>query len=400
MALVHVGDADGQPQAAGRRARHRLGRARAQRHEPGDAREGRRRAHARGDDEGQARRAAGPARGRRQPGVHRPRRARRDRDHPRRSPPPAHRVRPAAGRDRSGHDARLLRAAPQGDRGGDRARDARCLQRLPAAITGSWFENRIIPLDAATPDQPGVAMLVDAYNKESEKRRGGRQAGRPRHRAPPRPKPAAGRPGARAAGGPATSAPPRAAAATRPRSRCGRRPSTRARCPRWRASAATRTRRASAATSPATCNRAAPADVARRRARALRQRRVRGLPRPGQQAWRGRRQEGTTGARASPRRSAAAATPPTSPTANSTTRSSSRRSSGPGHGATAPLSAGARRWRRGRRLLYSTRHAMHRPLSRSPSCAGAAAPCWRVRGARAREAAAAAAAAAGRRRAG
>ena len=41
---------------------------------------------------------------------------------------------------------------------------------MPAAITGSWFENRIIPLDATTPDQPGVAMLVDAYNKENARR--------------------------------------------------------------------------------------------------------------------------------------------------------------------------------------------------------------------------------------
>jgi 2',3'-cyclic-nucleotide 2'-phosphodiesterase (5'-nucleotidase family) len=50
------------------------------------------------------------------------------------------------------------------------ARETALLERLPARITGSWFENRIIPLDAATPDQPGVALLVDAYNKESVKR--------------------------------------------------------------------------------------------------------------------------------------------------------------------------------------------------------------------------------------
>jgi 2',3'-cyclic-nucleotide 2'-phosphodiesterase (5'-nucleotidase family) len=50
------------------------------------------------------------------------------------------------------------------------ARETALLRSLPAAITGSWFENRIVPLDAATPDQPGVAILVDAYNKESEKR--------------------------------------------------------------------------------------------------------------------------------------------------------------------------------------------------------------------------------------
>jgi 2',3'-cyclic-nucleotide 2'-phosphodiesterase (5'-nucleotidase family) len=49
-------------------------------------------------------------------------------------------------------------------------RESALLQTLPAAIKGSWFENRNIPLDATTPDQPGVAMLVDAYNKENEKR--------------------------------------------------------------------------------------------------------------------------------------------------------------------------------------------------------------------------------------
>jgi 2',3'-cyclic-nucleotide 2'-phosphodiesterase (5'-nucleotidase family) len=50
------------------------------------------------------------------------------------------------------------------------ARETVLLQSLPAVITGSWFENRVIPLDAATPDQPGVAILVAAYNKESEAR--------------------------------------------------------------------------------------------------------------------------------------------------------------------------------------------------------------------------------------
>jgi 2',3'-cyclic-nucleotide 2'-phosphodiesterase (5'-nucleotidase family) len=50
------------------------------------------------------------------------------------------------------------------------ARETALLQQLPAEIKGSWFENRIVPLDATTPDQPGVAMLVDAYNKENERR--------------------------------------------------------------------------------------------------------------------------------------------------------------------------------------------------------------------------------------
>jgi 2',3'-cyclic-nucleotide 2'-phosphodiesterase (5'-nucleotidase family) len=49
-------------------------------------------------------------------------------------------------------------------------RETALLEKLPARITGSWFENRIIPLDATVPDQPGVAILVDAYNKENVKR--------------------------------------------------------------------------------------------------------------------------------------------------------------------------------------------------------------------------------------
>ena len=49
-------------------------------------------------------------------------------------------------------------------------RETALLEKLPARITGSWFENRIIPLDATVPDQPGVAILVDAYNRENVKR--------------------------------------------------------------------------------------------------------------------------------------------------------------------------------------------------------------------------------------
>jgi hypothetical protein len=56
------------------------------------------------------------------------------------------------------------------------AREQTALAKLPAAIGGSWFENRLIPLDATTPDQPGVAVLVDAYNQESAHRA---SAGRP-----------------------------------------------------------------------------------------------------------------------------------------------------------------------------------------------------------------------------
>jgi hypothetical protein len=33
-------------------------------------------------------------------------------------------------------------------------RESALLQQIPVAIAGSWFENRIIPLDATTPDQP------------------------------------------------------------------------------------------------------------------------------------------------------------------------------------------------------------------------------------------------------
>jgi Cytochrome c554 and c-prime len=73
------------------------------------------------------------------------------------------------------------------------ARETALLQALPVAITGSWFENRIIPLDQTTPDQPGVAILVDAYNKENAKRAA---AGKPvgLGTEPARPAPAAANP--------------------------------------------------------------------------------------------------------------------------------------------------------------------------------------------------------------
>jgi hypothetical protein len=77
------------------------------------------------------------------------------------------------------------------------ARETALLRSLPTAIAGSWFENRIIPLDAATPEQPGVAILVDAYDKESERRAAvGKPVGLETEL--PRPKPA---PGAAPAGG-------------------------------------------------------------------------------------------------------------------------------------------------------------------------------------------------------
>ncbi len=40
------------------------------------------------------------------------------------------------------------------------ARETAALARLPRAVTGSWFENRIIPLDGAVPDDPRVSGLV------------------------------------------------------------------------------------------------------------------------------------------------------------------------------------------------------------------------------------------------
>ncbi len=53
------------------------------------------------------------------------------------------------------------------------ARETALLARLPAEITGSWFENRIIPLDRNIPDDPGVATLVRGYLAKglAEKRR-------------------------------------------------------------------------------------------------------------------------------------------------------------------------------------------------------------------------------------
>ena len=40
------------------------------------------------------------------------------------------------------------------------ARESAALARLPRAVTGSWFENRVIPLDATIPDDPRVSGLV------------------------------------------------------------------------------------------------------------------------------------------------------------------------------------------------------------------------------------------------
>ena len=53
------------------------------------------------------------------------------------------------------------------------ARETALLARLPAEITGSWFENHIIPLDRNIPDDPGVATLIRGYLARglAEKRR-------------------------------------------------------------------------------------------------------------------------------------------------------------------------------------------------------------------------------------
>ncbi len=50
------------------------------------------------------------------------------------------------------------------------ARETHLLQALPSAVTGSWFENRIFPLDESISDHPAVALLVAQYNQESEVR--------------------------------------------------------------------------------------------------------------------------------------------------------------------------------------------------------------------------------------
>ncbi len=43
------------------------------------------------------------------------------------------------------------------------ALETRVLGALPAVITGSWFENRIIPLDRSIPDDPAVGALIREY---------------------------------------------------------------------------------------------------------------------------------------------------------------------------------------------------------------------------------------------
>jgi 2',3'-cyclic-nucleotide 2'-phosphodiesterase (5'-nucleotidase family) len=53
------------------------------------------------------------------------------------------------------------------------ALETRALATLPTVITGSWFENSIIPLDRSIPDDPAVGQLVRDYLVEglADKRR-------------------------------------------------------------------------------------------------------------------------------------------------------------------------------------------------------------------------------------
>ena len=59
------------------------------------------------------------------------------------------------------------------DLGAAIARETALLAGLPAELAGSWFENRIIPLDRSIPDDPSVANLVQGYLARglAEKRR-------------------------------------------------------------------------------------------------------------------------------------------------------------------------------------------------------------------------------------
>jgi 5-methylcytosine-specific restriction endonuclease McrA len=50
------------------------------------------------------------------------------------------------------------------------AREVELARKLPAAISGSWYENRIIPLDDSIPDQRAIALLIAAYNSENARR--------------------------------------------------------------------------------------------------------------------------------------------------------------------------------------------------------------------------------------
>jgi hypothetical protein len=49
-------------------------------------------------------------------------------------------------------------------------REIELARRLPPVIRGSWYENRIIPLDSSIPDHRAISLLVAAYNAESTRR--------------------------------------------------------------------------------------------------------------------------------------------------------------------------------------------------------------------------------------
>ncbi|MBC8132624.1 MAG: hypothetical protein H7X95_06555 [Deltaproteobacteria bacterium] len=50
------------------------------------------------------------------------------------------------------------------------ARETELVRKLPNVVAGSWYENRIIPLDESIPDHRGIALLISAYNAESARR--------------------------------------------------------------------------------------------------------------------------------------------------------------------------------------------------------------------------------------
>ncbi|MES1205237.1 MAG: multiheme c-type cytochrome [Pseudomonadota bacterium] len=50
------------------------------------------------------------------------------------------------------------------------ARETELAHKLPAVIRGSWYENRLIPLDESIPDHPAIALLTAAYNAENARR--------------------------------------------------------------------------------------------------------------------------------------------------------------------------------------------------------------------------------------
>jgi hypothetical protein len=52
----------------------------------------------------------------------------------------------------------------------DIAREDKLVAAQQIAANGSWFENRILALDTSYPDHAGVALLVNEYNKESQRR--------------------------------------------------------------------------------------------------------------------------------------------------------------------------------------------------------------------------------------